>query len=89
MENTSQTIKIYLHISLKRIKQNFGGGMMVELKECPFCGCCMKCDENHYIFGEHKKTCYFYFVDNQNRFDFSKEKDLMVLHAAWNTRSNK
>ena len=63
--------------------------MMVELKKCPFCGCCMKRDENHHIFGEHKKTCYFYFVDNQNQFDFSKEKDLMALHVAWNTRSNK
>ena len=59
---------------------------MIEFKKCPFCGCEIKSDKDHFIYGNHKEDCYFYIVDNQNEFDFTKESDFEKLVTAWNKR---
>lgn len=56
------------------------------LKNCPFCGCKMERNEQYPIYGEHKKNCFFFILDNQNRFDFTKNEDLFRLYDAWNKR---
>lgn len=59
---------------------------MVKLKQCPFCGCEMSSDGDYVMRGEHDKSCYFYFVDNQADFDFESQKNIDMLHEAWNRR---
>lgn len=60
---------------------------MEELKKCTFCGCKMESNEIGVIFGDHKKGCYFYFIDHQIDFDFyNNEEDKNLLLEAWNRR---